>query len=71
MTNHTPPPESEPLAALGAAEPTTCPCCLGDPDTVCSACLHHDCWAGRFMCEDSRGAGTVQLSEFEQRGVRR
>jgi hypothetical protein len=39
-----------------------CPCCLGDPDTACSACLSHDCWAGNFMCEDARGAGTVQLS---------
>lgn len=37
-----------------------CLCCLGDPDTVCSACGEHACWAGQFMCEDSATAGTVQ-----------
>jgi hypothetical protein len=35
-----------------------CPCCLGDPDTVCDACGSHACWAGRFMCDNAQGAGT-------------
>ena len=50
--------------------PDLCPCCHGDPDTVCSACLSHTCWAGTLMCEDARSAGTVQLSEFEKWGTR-
>lgn len=39
-----------------------CSCCEGDPATVCAACEQHACWAGRFMCEDSRTAGTRQVA---------
>lgn len=27
--------------------------------TVCSACRRAACWQGEFMCDDSRGASTV------------
>jgi hypothetical protein len=37
-----------------------CPCCQGDPNTVCDACGTHQCWAGRFMCENAQSAGTRQ-----------
>lgn len=40
-----------------------CPCCLGDPRTVCSACHTHSCWAGIFMCWESQSAGTYQREE--------
>lgn len=35
-----------------------CPCCDGDPTTVCDACGEHDCWAGNLMCENATTAGT-------------
>jgi hypothetical protein len=35
-----------------------CPCCMGDPATVCDACGEHCCWAGIQMCEDAATAGT-------------
>jgi len=34
-----------------------CPCCHGDPRTVCDACGNHSCWAGLFLCEDAYHAG--------------
>lgn len=37
-----------------------CPCCLGDPDTVCDSCGQHSCWAGLFMCDQAKTAGTRQ-----------
>jgi hypothetical protein len=40
-----------------------CPCCLGDPNTVCDACEQHSCWAGEFMCEDAYTAGTKQVDQ--------
>lgn len=42
-----------------------CACCAGDPDTVCDACGQHSCWAGEFMCEDSRSAGTTTRAEYD------
>lgn len=36
-----------------------CPCCLGDPGTVCDACGEHACWAGLFMCGEAQSAGTA------------
>jgi hypothetical protein len=47
------------MRALDAAQPQTCTCCGGDPNTACSACRQHSCWAGEFMCEDSRSAGVT------------
>lgn len=29
--------------------------------TVCSECLTAACWRGIFLCEKSRGAGTLRL----------
>lgn len=29
--------------------------------TVCDACKRASCWQGIFMCEQSRGAGTVEM----------
>lgn len=43
-------------------ETAECPCCLGDPDTVCDACEQHSCWAGYFMCYESATAGTRQVT---------
>lgn len=40
--------------------PDICSCCLGDPDTVCSACGEHSCWAGVMYCQDYKSAGTKQ-----------
>lgn len=28
--------------------------------TVCDACLRACCWKGVFMCDNARGAGTVE-----------
>lgn len=48
--------------------------CLSPPDplpiaatrdyyvTVCSACRRASCWHGERLCEDSRNAGTVEVS---------
>lgn len=41
-----------------------CPCCLGDPDTVCDACGCHSCWAGTFMCDRAMTAGVVQRKDY-------
>jgi hypothetical protein len=30
--------------------------------TVCDKCLQASCWQGIFMCDDSRYAGTVQMT---------
>jgi hypothetical protein len=30
--------------------------------TVCGKCLQASCWAGEFMCEESREAGTTEMS---------
>lgn len=30
--------------------------------TVCDKCLQAACWAGEFMCQESRGAGTTDMS---------
>jgi hypothetical protein len=35
--------------------------------TVCDACKTAACWLGVFMCDDSRGAGTVQVTVAELR----
>lgn len=34
---------------------------------VCSACLTASCWHGEFMCDNSRGAGTVLKTVGELR----
>ena len=41
-----------------------CSICGGTHDavTVCAACKHASCWLGEFMCEESLGAGTIDLS---------
>jgi hypothetical protein len=31
--------------------------------TVCDKCLTESCWQGRFMCEESRTAGTITDTE--------
>ncbi len=36
-----------------------------DKITVCDACLQASCWQGEFMCDKSRGAGTVEKSKAE------
>lgn len=51
-----------PLPAVPDGEDAACSCCGGDPLTVCAACEQHACWAGRFMCEFSRTAGTKQAA---------
>lgn len=33
--------------------------------TVCSACKRACCWDGYFMCDDSRTAGTIELTVGE------
>ena len=33
--------------------------------TVCAACYLSCCWQGEFMCDDARGAGTIDLSVAE------
>lgn len=43
----------------------TCSCCNGDPDTVCSACGEHACWAGAMYCEDAPFAGVIRTPEPE------
>ena len=30
--------------------------------TVCDKCLRACCWQGQFMCDDARGAGTVEMT---------
>jgi hypothetical protein len=44
----------------GSAVLAECPCCLGDPNTVCDACEQHSCWAGRFMCDEAQTAGAAE-----------
>lgn len=56
-----------PLPAVPDGEDATCSCCNGDPLTVCAACEQHSCWAGRFMCDESRTAGTKQASPSPNR----
>lgn len=48
-------------------EITVCPCCLGDPDTVCAACGQHDCWAGNLMCHSPYIPGTCTRAEYAER----
>ena len=36
--------------------------------TVCSVCHCASCWHGEFMCEASRGAGTIDVRASELRG---
>lgn len=55
------------LPAVPDGEDATCSCCNGDPLTVCAACEQHSCWAGRFMCDESRTAGTKQASPSPNR----
>lgn len=45
---------------------------LGDDRlvTVCSECLKASCWQGHFMCDASRGAGTVDKPISELRTLR-
>lgn len=35
--------------------------------TVCDKCFQASCWRGLFMCEESRNAGTVDLTITELR----
>jgi hypothetical protein len=39
--------------------------------TVCDACLMAACWQGKFMCQESRGAGTLKLPISELRKLNR
>lgn len=42
-----------------------------DMVTVCDSCLQACCWQGNFMCEDSREAGTRDISVKELRKLDR
>lgn len=44
---------------------------LDYPVTVCAACLQASCWLGIFMCEQARGAGTVEKTVAELRDLKR
>ena len=33
--------------------------------TVCDKCLRACCWKGIFMCDDARGAGTIERTVEE------
>ena len=35
--------------------------------TVCDACLRSCCWKGIFMCDNARGAGTVERTPGQLR----
>lgn len=37
--------------------------------TVCDKCFRATCWQGMFMCDDARGAGTVQKTRAELKGL--
>ena len=37
------------------------------PITVCDACLQASCWNGEFYCDESRNAGTVDMTKRELR----
>lgn len=50
-------------ARVAVAAVAPCSCCGGDPATVCDACGQHSCWAGVFMCENSRTAGIRQRTD--------
>lgn len=42
-----------------------------DKITVCDNCLQASCWQGVFMCDESRGAGTVVKTVAELRALGR
>lgn len=39
--------------------------------TVCDKCLRASCWHGEFMCDDARGAGTINLPVSKLQELRR
>lgn len=39
--------------------------------TVCDHCLQASCWQGIFMCDEARGAGTVDKTVGELRKMGR
>lgn len=38
---------------------------LNQKITVCNRCLQASCWLGKFMCDDSQTAGTVEKTVRE------
>lgn len=38
-----------------------------DTITVCDKCLRYACWAGEFMCDESRNAGTTEKTVAQLR----
>lgn len=38
---------------------------------VCDKCLCASCWAGIYMCEESRGAGVIKVAVAELRKLKR
>ncbi len=49
---------------------------MWDPDdsrlvTVCGVCLQASCWQGIFLCQDAKGAGTVDLPVMALRALDR
>lgn len=44
-----------------------CGCCNGDPNEVCDRCGEHDCWTGRYMCENAATAGSTTRGRWEAR----
>ncbi len=43
----------------------------GSKITVCSECKRACCWCGIFMCEDARGASTVEITIAQARALGR
>ena len=42
---------------------------MSDKIQVCDKCFHATCWAGIFMCEKSRDAGTVYKTKGELKKI--
>lgn len=56
-----------PCAIFDLERDVVCSCCNGDPNEVCDSCGDHECWAGRFMCENSATAGVTTRGRWEER----